>query len=690
MKILKKITHEVNRSLKEDQKRKEHDLSSFYHEISHIKKDLGAHLSRDILLYKEGDYSHLSPERIQLIENITNTQMLSHEALEKKLPSNEEFFFLSFLDRNKNLSQEDIYRARKHFNLQQKDISKLEKKNLLSTKSNYNERPSFVSKRLKEGISFPYHKEVNDSYVLIEKKYGKSENLTPSEQARYLELKKRGIGLKRTSIPSMKEVFFLDSLSDRKKPLSKETFKVISEEWDLEEKDVKSLFTKNYLELDHKKRVIVPQKVKLPEILRDTYAYLHKEKPKHQMPKELQGFYKENSDELIKNRDLKLKKSYYPETEKATGHSLNKIAQEISKNTKYQRASLKELYQLARRSLSYIHQKGPKPLNMSPDHYLLTRYRGERTLDKVLTLLPEKVDSTKKKRPIKLQAKDYGLFFKSLSGNDLSHFEKRRLDKLKAIGIDTSSKEFIQHINEDPTAFPLKKELKKARLTYYKETYKVNLQALKTLNTFKQMNGHQLEEIGLSKSDLERYTKGLKDPYLAQNKLLNKHLFQTPKGVETYYSIRHTGQVSGRAFLEEDIPKKDIARKPQQRQDLLYHDLRVVDAYLEVKKELEKKGYTIKSIHNESSQYSKAKKKVLNGDRSEGPSFMDLELEVLSPSSGSTLTVAIEYGNYTNQRMASKLEHSAYDLAYVYSNKTHQKQYLRNIKTQREVHFRSL
>ena len=173
-------------------------------------------------------------------------------------------------------------------------------------------------------------------------------------------------------------------------------------------------------------------------------------------------------------------------------------------------------------------------------------------------------------------------------------------------------------------------------------------------------------------------------------KLLRTHRLPTPRGLIIYYSIQHSGYVSGRTILEKDLQKSEIASSPQGRQDLLFHDLKVVDCVLDAKERLESKGYKIVSVKNESSQFSRERLGIVNTERNELPHFMDAVLEVEGPNhapGSKTEVIAVEYGNYTNDRMKSKLENSNFDSALVYSNATTMNKYIKSIEVSENVQF---
>ncbi len=286
-----------------------------------------------------------------------------------------------------------------------------------------------------------------------------------------------------------------------------------------------------------------------------------------------------------------------------------------------------------------------------------------------------------KTKPIDIGHKlgDYALYFKILRREHLSAFEAQRLASMRANGVHPESPEFSRLIKEEPSSWRLKEARKQSYLHHYEKAYGVNKEALHFTNKFKQVSHEQLLQIGLSEEEIARYCQGIK----GQHRLLENHILPTPKGPIRYYSISHKGPISGRAFLEQDLPKNQIAIRPQQRKDLLFHDLKVVDSVLAVIADRKNQGWQVKEIHNEASQYSLTKAGLKNENRQGGPSFMDAVVifeEIQSQGSGGskTETIAIEYGNYDLTRMAAKLANCQFDQAFVFARQDFIKRYERN------------
>jgi hypothetical protein len=290
---------------------------------------------------------------------------------------------------------------------------------------------------------------------------------------------------------------------------------------------------------------------------------------------------------------------------------------------------------------------------------------------------------------------DYELFLKVHFKTNLNYFESQRLHHLRENGIHPELN--ASFLKDDPASWKMKAARKQSFIHHFKERYHVDIKVLEFINKFKQVTHDQLIKLGLTEGEIERYVRGIVNEDVPfGGKLLNRHTLNTPKGNILYYSIQHQGIVSGRSLLETRMGKEFIAQRPQQRQDLLFHDLKVVDCVLVVQKELEDKGCKILEIKNESSQYSDAKAGKGNDWRKDGPSFMDAVLiveepvnEFLSISGGGTSTIAVEYGNYTNERMMSKIANSDFDQAFVFSNQTFQQKYSNMVITKNVV-FRTI
>ncbi|MBY0517482.1 MAG: hypothetical protein K2P81_11265 [Bacteriovoracaceae bacterium] len=292
------------------------------------------------------------------------------------------------------------------------------------------------------------------------------------------------------------------------------------------------------------------------------------------------------------------------------------------------------------------------------------------------------------------KTEDYGLFLKVHFKDSLNLSELNRLIHLRENGIHPELN--YSFLTEEPSSWNMKSARKQAFIQHFKERYQINMQVIDFVNKFKQVTHDQLLKLGLSSGEIDRYVRGIENDKIPfGGKILNRHTLHTPKGKILYYSIQHRGLVSGRSLLETRLPKELIAERPQQRQDLLFHDLKVVDCVLQVSAELKEKGLKILEIKNEASQYSDAKAGKMNNWRKDGPSFMDailiveeLDSEALSLSGG-TKSIAVEYGNYTNERMMSKIENSSFDQAFVFSNTTFQQKYAQLSITQNVV-FRSI
>jgi hypothetical protein len=104
-------------------------------------------------------------------------------------------------------------------------------------------------------------------------------------------------------------------------------------------------------------------------------------------------------------------------------------------------------------------------------------------------------------------------------------------------------------------------------------------------------------------------------------------------------------------MLETELKKGQINKQAQARKDLLYHDLKVVDSVLIVKKELEQSGKKIKSINNESQQYRNDRLGKQNNARLNSKPFMDavivVESNEVDPITGlkKEESIAVEYGD---------------------------------------------
>lgn len=304
--------------------------------------------------------------------------------------------------------------------------------------------------------------------------------------------------------------------------------------------------------------------------------------------------------------------------------------------------------------------------------------------------------------PYKEKSIDYNMALKTFRNTPLSLAEETRLKDLRRNGIHPESLEYKKWLYTEHKSWKMEAVRKFSFKKNYKEKYGVNLEILKFVNSFKQVTHEQLLKLGLSEEEIERYTHGIPNNSgkpSGRQKLLNSSILPNPRGKIQYYYINHTGTISGRSFLQDVVKKKEINKKPLQRKDLLFHDLKVPSCVLKTIEMYEKRGYKVKEIKNESAQYSETKSGVKNENRHNGPAFMDAQVvfekdETMassSPSKGkSTIVVGVEYGNYATERMASKLENSIYDEAHVFSNERHMKKYQQSITINRLVSFHKI
>lgn len=289
---------------------------------------------------------------------------------------------------------------------------------------------------------------------------------------------------------------------------------------------------------------------------------------------------------------------------------------------------------------------------------------------------------------------DFTLFLKVHFKEPLNRTELSRLIHLRENGVHPELS--YSFLTDEPQSWNMKAARKQAFIHHFKERYQINMKVIDFVNKFKQVTHEQLIKLGLSTGEIDRYVRGIENNKISfGGKIFNRHTLHTPKGNIIYYSIHHKGLVSGRSLLETRLPKNLIAERPQQRQDLLFHDLKVVDCLLQTSQKLEEKGYKIFEVKNEASQYSDAKAGKSNNWRKDGPSFMDAILIVEEPInealslSGGTKSIAVEYGNYTNERMMSKIENSSFDQAFIFSNSSFQERYSKMVVT-KNVIFHSI
>ena len=311
----------------------------------------------------------------------------------------------------------------------------------------------------------------------------------------------------------------------------------------------------------------------------------------------------------------------------------------------------------------------------------------------------ELVEGKANKFEIQPKLGDYNLYFKVIRAEQLSFSEKRRAELLAENGMDLNSKQAQKWVHEEPKSYHMKGARKNAFLNHYQKTYGVSRQALDWTNRFKQLSSEQLKQyLNISPEDLRRYTKGIKGKkgdYTGKFPLLTEHREPTKHGIITYYTLAHEGPISGRAFMEKYYPKEKIAKSGQTRKELIPHDLKVVDCVWKVKGELEAKSKKILNIKNEATQYGDEKRGIVNEKRQHGPSFMDAVImldEQVPIKSGGTRSkvIAVEYGNYSVERMADKITNSRFDEAHIFASPHYIQQYVKHIGYVPGVRFRSI
>lgn len=146
--------------------------------------------------------------------------------------------------------------------------------------------------------------------------------------------------------------------------------------------------------------------------------------------------------------------------------------------------------------------------------------------------------------------------------------------------------------------------------------------------------------------------------------------------------------------MENYIDTKDVAKKIQGRQDLLAHDLKVVDSVNKIIKKYKKEGYRIVDVKNEATILSETKKGVANDQRNNiDLGFMDAMVIVEKEVEGKGTvrkSVGVEFGDYSLSRMRRKLNEAQFDEGYVFSSPDYQQSYMRHIETGRSVSFLTL
>ena len=313
-----------------------------------------------------------------------------------------------------------------------------------------------------------------------------------------------------------------------------------------------------------------------------------------------------------------------------------------------------------------------------------TKKNIETPASSTLSLLKEKSEKFR----LKPELSDYNLYFKVKRSELLSSRDRKRIGLLNENGTHLDSKEYQKWIHSEPKSFQMKGARKNAFLIHYEKEYGFSREALDWTNRFKQLSENHLKKfMGITSEEIDRYTKGVKGKsgdYTGKFPLLVEHREFTKDGAIKFYTLAHNGPISGRGFMEKYIPKEKISKYGQTRQELIHHDLKVVDCVWQVKKELEGKNKKILNIKNEATQYGDEKRGVSNEDRKNGPGFMDaaIIIDEQVPTKGGgerSKIVAVEYGNYSVSRMAEKIYSSDFDEAHIFADAQHINKYITHI-----------
>lgn len=525
-------------------------------------------------------------------------------------------------------------------------------------KINYKEKQGLLISRFNTHLSYTPTIYPSDHLLKLKSEFVDFNKLSNKEQLRLVELSCSEFTHDSRFILSNDEIILLKNLSTRK-TLTMETL----------DKILKEDFSYKYAEIDLENKI---EKITTPSaISEDRLDFFISEKIINLSPSGIENekgehVYEVSIDNKFLNEPEAIKNARYY----FTGATLNV-------NTP---ASL------------YSFQKYLTSLSKNNDI---------KSIEKLKELFINKTTSKMcKSAPFKLI--DYNIYMNLKFGKGLTVKEIDRLDTLKLLGRDPQSPLNNKLFTEQPKSFRLKKEQAMVFNKAFVEFYKINPDHIEFINKFKQVTEGDLIRIGMKEVDLMRFSKGVDSEIFGEKIQLLKaeKIFDEAGNALTFYSIQHNGIISGRSILETFYPDAKIYSRPQSKQELLVHDLKVVSCVLNVLGEYEAKGYRVLEIKNESTQYSEVKSGKQNSERHNGPSFMDAQIvfeliennetRTLGSGGGGTITVAVEYGNYITQRMQSKIDNANFDVGFVFANQATTTRYNNKIVTDKIVHFRTI
>lgn len=530
-------------------------------------------------------------------------------------------------------------------------------------KVNYKEKQSLLVSRFKTPLSYTPTIHPSDHLLKLKSEFIDFSKLSNKEQLRLVELSCSGFTLDTRFILSNDEMIFLKSLSGRKTITIETIDKILKED-----------FSYKHAEIDLENNIEkITSLLAIPEerldflitekILNLSPLGIENEKGEHVYNISIDGKYL-NESEIIKNS------RYYFTGATLEGNTPNSL---------------------------HGFQKYLTTLSKSNDINSVEKLKNvfaEKNTNKTTSKM-------NKSAPFKLI--DYNVYMSLKFGKRLTAKEIDRLDTLKLLGRDPQAPHNNKLFTEQPKSFRLKKEQAMVFNKAFVEFYKIKPEHIEFINKFKQVAEEDLIRIGMKEVDLMRFSKGVDSEIFGEKIQLLKaeKIFDESGNALTFYYIQHRGIISGRSILETFYPDTKIYSRPQSKQELLVHDLKVVSCVLNVLNEYEAKGYRALEIKNESAQYSEMKLGKLNSERHNGPSFMDAQIvfelvnnneaRTLGSSGGKgTITVAVEYGNYITQRMQSKIDNASFDVGFVFANQATTTRYNNKIVTDKIVHFRTI
>lgn len=286
---------------------------------------------------------------------------------------------------------------------------------------------------------------------------------------------------------------------------------------------------------------------------------------------------------------------------------------------------------------------------------------------------------------VKPRLSEFPVLYKIKNGISLNSYELQISKNVLIKGYYENSTRLKEITSEYSKSFKIRGMQRYFNNLYFAKNNMINIGSLEYINTFKQVTKNQLIKAGLSEEEIHQYVTGIRDGETL-GKVLTERVLPSKNGEIRYYSLNIGKHIDGKSILKLKLSDKDISTHPQRRQDLLFHDLKVVDAVQDAVERLKERGFEIMEVKNESSQFSSDRKGIQNDERLNLPTIMDAVIVARDPN-GEVRTFGVEYGNYSIDRMRKKLDGANFDEGFVYSNGTYKNRYTKAFGDRSNVSF---